>query len=110
MPDPILDFDWTDITGPTGSLRRAAETMIDDLNRARRLDIEHAPLVQLLLKLSDSLESASGRGASVALLSAQYLSVWEKLATIPYPVDDDDDKPTAYDVVLRPVEMPTDAG
>lgn len=103
---PPLDFDWSSVTGPTGSLRHAAELMIADLRDSKRLDVEHAPLVQLLLKLSDALELASGRGASVALLSAQYMSVWEKLATIPYPVDDDDDTETTYDVVLHPVRMP----
>lgn len=110
--DTELAVDWSQlyVSQPAGAMRKSAESMIDRLNQEGRIDALHAPLVSLLLKLADSLEGASGRGASIALLSAQYQQTWERLAALPLPETPDADLPTTYDVVLAPVEPADDPG
>lgn len=95
-----------DELGNRGALRKSVDAMLTRLHQEQRLDVVHAPLVTLLYKLADALEMAGGRGASVALLSAQYQDVWTKLSELPLPEPDDDDD-EAFDVVLiEPVEPP----
>ena len=95
-----------DELGRRGALRKSVDVMLEKLHDERRLDVVHMPLVTLLYKLSDALEMAGGRGASVALLSAQYQDVWSKLNELPYPEPDDDEE-EAFDVVLiEPVAPP----
>ena len=52
-----------------------------------RITVDHEPLLQLLLKLADSLEAATGQGTSVALLSAQFQQVWQTLARLRAPAE-----------------------
>ncbi len=86
------------------SLRPAVQVMVDELGRGGRLKAEHAPIVSLFLKLADALDAAGGRGASVAMLSAQFQEVWDRLVSLTLE-DGDQDDVDDYDVVLlKPVE------
>lgn len=76
--------------------------MVKHLDGQGRLDVEHLPLVEHLYGLCEALDKAGGRGASYALLSAQFDKTWERLASLPFPEPDDDDAAIEYDVVLIP--------
>jgi hypothetical protein len=86
-------------------LRPAVEVMVTELGKEGRLTAEHAPIVSLFLKLADALDASGGRGASIAMLSAQFQEVWDRLISL--TVDDEDDVDDEhYDVVLLPAAMP----
>jgi hypothetical protein len=86
-------------------LRPAVEVMVAELGKEGRLTAEHAPIVSLFLKLADALDASGGRGASIAMLSAQFQEVWDRLISL--TVDDEDDVDDEhYDVVLLPAAMP----
>lgn len=83
-----------------GALHDAAAAMIKDLDDQDRLTPEHLPMVALLYRLADALEVAGGRGASVALLSAQFQGVWERLHEAPAPVVEVGEDEDSFDVQL----------
>lgn len=104
---PTFELDGLDLHR-RGAMHDAAQMMVSELDDQGRITAEHLPLVALLYRLADALEVSGGRGASVAMLSAQFQDVWERLSTLPVPVLDDDDD--AYDVaLLTPVDGPADA-
>ena len=88
------------------SLRPAVELMVAELGREGRLSAEHAPIVSLFLKLADALDGSGGRGASIAMLSAQYQEVWDRLVSLTTLDDEDDEDDGRFDVVLIPPAMP----
>jgi hypothetical protein len=92
-----------------GALHDATRSMIEDLDRQDRLTAEHLPMVALLYRLADALEVAGGRGASVALLSAQFQGVWERLHDAPAPVVEVGTDEDQFDVQLLTPATP-DAG
>jgi hypothetical protein len=87
-----------------GQLHDAVAVMVRQLDDDGRLGPAHMPMVALAYRLADALEVSGGRGASVAMLSAQFQDVWQRLTDLPLPVLDDDD--TGYDVEL--IEAPVD--
>ena len=90
--------------GPT---RLACQRLVEHLEDQERLDVEHLPMVAVLYKLADTLDhAAGGRGASIALVAAQFKDYWASLATLPMPVGAEDDGPETYDVVLLPAALP----
>lgn len=89
------------------SLRPAVQLMLADLDQRGRLSAEVAPIVSLFLKLGDALDAAGGRGASVAMLSAQFQEVWDRLVALTALADDEDDAED-FDVVLLPPVEPDD--
>lgn len=95
-------FDYRDVR-PSAALHASVTKQVEALRESGRVTVEHEPLVALAFRLADALESSSGRGASVALLSAQFQAVWERLAALPMPAGDVD---TTMDVYLAPVEAP----
>lgn len=88
------------------SLRPSVELMVAELNKGGRLSAEHAPVVALFLKLADALDASGGRGASIAMLSAQYQEVWDRLVSLTTLDDEDDEGEDRFDVVLIPPAMP----
>lgn len=106
MVDPIPLFDMPTGGGPS-PLRTSVARMVEALEGSDRIQVEHLPLVALAYKLADALEQSSGRGASVALLSAQFSAVWERLQALPFPVAAVD---SAFEVELVPVEPVPHAG
>lgn len=95
---PLFEFTESPAAHP---LRQSVQRMIKVLEAENRLTPEHEPLCMLALKLSNALEASGGRGASVALLSAQFREVWATLAALPKPVDPDADMD--MEVSLLPV-------
>lgn len=87
------------------SLRPAVELMVADLGKDGRLTAEHAPIVSLFLKLADALDASGGRGASIAMLSAQFQEVWDRLVSLTLD-DEDAEGEEHYDVVLLQPAFP----
>jgi len=109
MTGAQLEFDLGELTKPFGAMTAAVDAMIGELNASGRLEVAHLPLVALIHKLATSLEASGGRGASVAMLSAQFQEVWDRLASLPAP--DAGAAAPEFDVVLLPVLEPVaDAG
>lgn len=79
--------------------------MVAELEESGRLDVVHYPIVEHLYGLCEALDRAGGRGASYALLSAQFDKAWERLASLPMP-DVDDDDAVDFDVSLLPPAHP----
>lgn len=88
------------------SLRPAVELMVTELGKEGRLTAEHAPVVALFLKLADALDASGGRGASIAMLSAQFQDVWDRLVSLTDLNDDVDEGEEHYDVVLLQPAFP----
>lgn len=88
------------------SLRPAVELMVADLGKGGRLTAEHAPIVSLFLKLADALDASGGRGASIAMLSAQFQEVWDRLVSLTLDDDEDGEGEEHYDVVLLQPAFP----
>lgn len=110
---PQLEFDLGDLNNRSTAPGRRLTTcmaMVQHLADTGRLDAVHIPLVEHLYGLCEALDGAhQGRGASYALLSAQWANTWERLATLPLPEADDDGAEADYDVVvLRAVEAPAE--
>lgn len=106
MPAEVLPIEWPDI--PRGELTESVDRTVAQLREEKRLTPVHDAAVALLYKLADALERSSvGRGASVALLSAQYLAVVKELQALPSPVEADSGE---FDVVLLPVVDEPDEG
>lgn len=89
------------------SLRPSVQAMVEELGRRNLLGAEDAPIVALFYKLADALDAAGGRGASVAMLSAQFQEVWRQLAALVSTGEDQDDAED-YDVVLLQPAQPDD--
>jgi len=108
MPNIEFDLGELDNRSPYVGRRLATcQAMVRALGAQGRLDVVHMPMVEHLYGLCEALDSAGGRGASIALLSAQFDKAWERLATLPFPESDADDDDAEYDVVvLRPVAPP----
>ena len=85
--DAIPLFEYAEVTPPS-ALRMSVQRMIKTLDAQGRLTADHEPLCALALKLANALEQSGGRGASVALLSAQFREVWATLAALPAPIDE----------------------
>lgn len=84
-----------------GALHRAAAAMIEHLRQSNRLALEDEPLAQMLLKYAHTLDTAAtGRGASIALVGAQFTATWERLKELEAPSDAAAEE---FDVVLLPV-------
>lgn len=85
---PLFEFS----TAPTANrLAQSVNRMVKALEAENRLSVEHEPLCALAVKLANALEASGGRGASVALLAAQFREVWSTLAALPKPVDPESD-------------------
>ena len=114
MPNIEFDLGELDNRSPYVGRRMATcRAMVRALEAQGRLDVVHLPMVEHLYGLCEALDTAGGRGASIALLSAQFDKTWERLATLPFPEADAADDDAEYDVVvLRPVAPPAelDAG
>jgi hypothetical protein len=105
---PQLAFDLGDLANRApgiGRRLRTCQVMVEHLQATGRLDVVHLPIVEHLYGLCEALESAGGRGASYALLSAQFDKAWERLASLPLPEPDDDDD-LDFDVSLLPPAHP----
>ena len=99
MSAEVLPIEWPQ--RPAGDLKASVERTIAYLESENRLTPAHDATVALLRKLATAMDEASvGRGASIALLSAQYLTVVKELQALPAPVEAD---LVEYDVVLLPV-------
>ena len=99
MTAEVLHFDWPD--KPPTNLKASVDATLEQLRDQHRLTAEHEALVGLLYKITDALDHATvGRGASIALLAAQYQSVIRDLLALPTPVEADG---AEFDVVLLPV-------
>jgi hypothetical protein len=102
---PQLAFDLGDLNDRSPFVGRRLLTcraMVEHLAGQGRLDVEHLPLVEHLYGLCEALDTSTGRGASYALLSAQFDKTWERLATLPFPEPDEGDDDIEFDVVLIP--------
>lgn len=98
-PQPIAGLEYPQ--QPDGPALVAAKRMIDSLREQNRLTIEDEPLAEALFKYADVLDTAAGgRGASIALVGAQFTATWEKLKALQAPVEAGGEE---YDVVLLPV-------
>jgi len=101
---PQLAFDLGELDRPeslTGKRLRTCQVMVAALEESGRLDIVHLPIVEHLYGLCEALDKAGGRGASYALLSAQFDKAWERLASLPMPEPEESDD-LDFDVFLPP--------
>jgi hypothetical protein len=74
--------------------------MVAHLNATGRIGPVHLPMVEHLYGLCEAMDAVTGRGASYALLAAQFDKTWERLATLPPPDTDDEVGADDYDVVV----------
>lgn len=102
MNEPVALFEYRPVEAPS-ALRGSVLTMVEGLRASNRLTEEHEPLAALALKLANALESSGGRGASVALLAAQFREVWSMLSSLPTPIDPDAE--VTMEVTLLPVAL-----
>lgn len=103
-----LAFDLGDLDDRSplnGRRLRTCQVMVRALEESGRLDVVHLPIVEHLYGLCEALDKAGGRGASYALLSAQFDKAWERLASLPLP-DPDDGDDVDFDVALLPPAHP----
>ncbi len=113
MPQLAFDLGELDNRSPmVGRRLLTCRAMVHELERTGRLDVVHLPIVEHLYALCEALDGAGrGRGASYALLSAQFDKAWERLASLPMPEPSDDDE-VEFDVSFLPPAHPdyVDAG
>jgi hypothetical protein len=100
---PTLAFDLGELDDRStfvGRRLRTCQAMVRALEADGRLDVVHMPMVEHLYGLCEALDKAGGRGASYALLSAQFDRTWERLASLPMPEPEESADDLDYDVMI----------